>query len=131
MSSPRQSNKAVGDENLARLRLYLERGEIPERRGKVNITALAEAAEVDRQVLYRDEAQGIIRAAVERKHLRMPQQEYSMHVDDIALDKAQREILNLQQRLVAADAELRELRTRMRWYEHIERHMMETGMVPR
>ncbi len=70
LNGRRKSNREIADENLAKVRAWLDTEDvIPERGGKANISAIAVAAEVDGQVPYREEARAAIQVAVEKKGL--------------------------------------------------------------
>lgn len=72
LNDRRKSNREIADENLAKLREWLDTADvIPERGGKANISAIAVAAEVDGQDPFRDEARAAIQVAVEKKCLGM------------------------------------------------------------
>ena len=61
----KKSNADINRESLTRLWTYLETvSHVPARRGTANISAIALAAGVDRQVLYRDEAKTLVAPAV-------------------------------------------------------------------
>ena len=71
-----KSNAQINAESLARLRTYLDAVvHVPARNGKANISAIALAAGVDRQVLYREDASALVAAAVGAKGLGMPEQQ--------------------------------------------------------
>ena len=126
-----KSNRDIGAQNLAKLQAWLDAADvIPERRGSANISAIAVAAEVDRQVLYRDEARAMIEAAVKGKGLGMPKQQRGPGGDTVPTWATER-IKHLEEQLALAKAEARDLRERLRRYEHLEQHMTETGMLPR
>lgn len=125
-----KSNKQVGDENLARLAAWLDAAPaIPDRNGKANISAIALASGVDRQVLYRPPAQELIATAVAAKGLGMPQQRAA--VGEELPPWAKQQIHQMEQRLATLYAELADLRKRIARYEHLERHMTQTGILPR
>ena len=127
----RRSNRQKGEANLTRLEQYLEStSSIPERCGKANISVIAEQSGVDRQVLYREEAQALILAAVERKGLGMPDQQRFPGGDQVPAWATQR-IKALEESLAVAMVEVRDLRERLRRYEHLERHLTSTGLLPR
>jgi len=131
LNEKRKSNREIAEENLAKLRAWLDAADvIPERGGNANISAIALAAGVDRQVLYRDEAQAAIHAAVEKKGLGMPEQQRGPGGDTIPMWATQR-IKDLEEQLALTRAEVRDLRERLRRYEHLEQHMTATGLLPR
>lgn len=125
-----QSNREKGAESLRRLATWLAAApSIPERNGKANISAIAVATGLDRQVLYRDEAREMIRAAVAEKGLGMPDLVRTKGEEISA--KAQRRIHQLEQQLANARAEVAGLRERLQAYEHIEAQMLRSGLLPR
>lgn len=133
MTTPEKlkSNREIGEENLVRLQAWLDSAEvIPERGGKANISAIAAATGLDRQVLYRDEAKEAIRGAVEKKGLGMPAQQRSPGGDAVPMWATQR-IKDLEEQLALVKAEARDLREQLRRYAQLEQHMTETGMLPR
>lgn len=130
-----KSNAQIGAENLERLAAWLDAAaHIPERvvagRHEANVSAIAVAAEVDRQVCYRPEARELIRRAVERKGLGMPEQSRAPGGDAVPAWAAQR-IKHLEEQVAVARAENADLRVRLRRFEHLARHMAETGMLAR
>lgn len=126
----RLSNHQIGDQHIEVLRRWLEAAEcIPDRGGVANISAIAVATGLDRQVLYRDEARALISAAVAQKGLGMPQQQRT-HTDEVP-QWAKEKIHELEQRLATLYAELGEARRKLARYEHLERHMTATGVLPR
>lgn len=125
-----KSNKRKGDENLERLKRWLAAAErIPDRNGAANVSAIAVASGVDRQVLYRPEARRMIAEAVEAKGLGMPDQ-VPVRGDEVP-QWAKARMHEMEQRLATLYAELGDLRKKLARYEHIERHMTATGMLPR
>jgi hypothetical protein len=126
-----KSNRDIGAENLARLGDYLERVErVPDRNGKANMTAIAIAADLDRQVLYRPEAKAMIAEAVARKGLGMPEQQRNASADEVPAWAKQR-IMQLEGALAAAKAENADLRARVQRLAHLEQHLTDTGLLPR
>ena len=126
-----KSNQEIGAESLARLREFLDRAAaVPERNGKANISAIALASSVDRQVLYRPDARALIEAAVAAKGLGMPDQQPRARPDELPT-WAKRQIMDLQAQLTTARAEAADLRQQLRRLDHLERHLTETGMLPR
>lgn len=125
------SNKVKGDANLETLRGWLDAAErVPERNGAANISAIAIASGVDRQVLYRPEARRLIADAVAAKGLGMPDQQRAPGHEAVPGWATQR-IKHLEEQLAVAKAETHDLRARLRRYEHLEAHMTATGMLPR
>lgn len=126
-----KSKTEIGADNLAKLQRWLDAASaIPERGGKVNMSGLAFAAGLDRQVLYRPEAQSLIEAAVERVGLAMPEQPRGPGGDAAPAWATQR-IKDLEEQLAVAKAEAHDLRARLRRYEHLERHLADTGLLAR
>ncbi len=127
-----KSKRDIGSENLAKLSAYLETVDgIPTQGGKANISAIALNVGLDRQICYRPEARQMIANAVARKGLEMPNQQRIDNGVDGDLARAERRVFELEAKLVAKTAEIHALRERLVRYEHIERHMVETGLVPR
>lgn len=128
------SNAQLRRENLAKLERYLAGVEcVPERRGEANLSAIAAAAQVRRTWLYDDEPKTMIRAAVEAKGLGMPHQQHQQRAPggEAVPAWATQRIKTLEEQLAVAKAEARDLRDRLRRYEHLERHMAETGRLAR
>lgn len=124
------STQEVGLRNLAKLQAWLDSCEkLPGRGDKVNLSALALGAGVDRQFLYRPEAQEKIALAVHEKGLSMPSRVQGLQVETPPW--ASQRILQLEKQLAAARVEAHELRQRLRRYEHIDRHLASTGLLPR
>lgn len=124
------STQEIGIRNLAKLEAWLKSCEkLPGRGGKVNLTAVALGAGVDRQLLYRPEAQEKIAVAVQEKGLTMPSQATTAKAE--VPPWASQRILQLENQLTAARVEVHELRKRLQRYEHIDRHLSATGMLPR
>lgn len=132
MSEPeRPSNREKGADNLSRLKQWLDAvTKIPDRNGTANISAIAVASGVDRQVLYRPEAREMITQAVAEKGLGMPDQPRPGTEGDVPA-WALRRIHELEQQLTVARVENQDLRRRLRSYEALDRHLAETGMLPR
>lgn len=131
MSDSRPSNASIGENNLRRLEAWLDRAsKIPERGGKANVSAIALAAGVDRQVLYRDEARSMIAVAVARVGLGMPEQQRKQS-DNAIPAWAEQRIKNLEERIAVLQTEVHDLRSKVRRYGHIEQYMTDTGLLPR
>lgn len=141
MSIHGKSGQQKGAENVASLRVYIEALEadgrrLPERGGKVNMSAIAIACGFDRNVLYTNaQAAHALEEAVARLGLELPSQEHAAPrtIADAA-DHRDRRILQLEQANAslkaengALRAERNALRDRLRRFEHIEAHMVETG----
>ncbi|MFB9270060.1 DUF6262 family protein [Bradyrhizobium erythrophlei] len=124
------STQEIGLQNLTKLETWLSSCEsLPGRGGKVNISAVALGAGVDRQLLYRQEAREMIAQAVQQKGLSMPSQKKNAQAEIPAW--ASQRILQLENQLTAARVEAHELRNRLQRYEHIDRHLTSTGLLPR
>lgn len=124
------STQEIGLQNLAKLEAWLLACQcLPGRGTKVNLSAVALGAGVDRQFLYRPEARAMIMLAVQEKGLAVPEQAKAPQTEVPAW--ASQRILQLENQLTAARAEVHELRKRLQRYEHIDRHMASTGLLPR
>lgn len=124
------STQEIGLQNLTKLETWLSSCEsLPGRGGRVNISAVALGAGVDRQLLYRPEAREMIAQAVQQKGLSMPSQKRNAQAEIPAW--ASQRILQLENQLTAARVEAHELRNRLQRYEHIDRHLTSTGLLPR
>lgn len=127
------SGAAAGAENVRRLEAYLqalaENGQpLPERNGKVNVSAIAIACRFDRQVLYKNPAaKALLDEAVERLGFvaRQPRQEGEPEQREH--DPRDRRIHKLEQENASLRAELVGLRDRLRRLQHVEAHMVESG----
>jgi cell fate regulator YaaT (PSP1 superfamily) len=125
-----KSNQEKGEASLRQLAAWLDSAEaIPERHSKANISAIAVAASIERQVLYRPEAKAMIQAAVEEKGLGMPNLQRQT-IEDVP-EWASRRIHKLEQELAVAHAEIQGLRGRLRDCAQVEEHMVKTGLLPR
>ena len=126
-----KSNQQIGAESLEQLRAWLDAAAvIPDRKGKANVAAIAVAAGLDRQVLYRPEAQAMIREAVAEKGLGMPEQQRGPGGDAVPAWATQR-IKDLEEQLAIAKAEVHDLRARLRRFEHLDQHLAATGLLAR
>ena len=125
-----KSNAQINAESLARLGAYLDAAAcVPERQGKANISAIALAARVDRQVLYREDAKALVVAAVAAKGLGMPDQQRTVGTTTPAW--ATQRIKDLEERVAVVKAENRDLRDRLHRFTHLEQHLEETGRLAR
>ncbi len=137
-----KSGRDKGSDNVARLRGHLADLEasgraLPERGGKVNVSAIALACGFDRNVLYTNQAaKALLDSAVARMGLELPDQirRGPLPADPGGPDPRDRRILQLEQANAVFKAENGALRTernglreRLRRFEHIEAHMVETG----
>jgi hypothetical protein len=124
-----KSGNAIGAENVARLKAYLEAVEgdsrgLPVRGGEANRSAIALACGFDRQVLYKNPlAKALLEAAVEKLGL--------AEVEDDApvakTDRRDQRILTLEQQNASLRAENAGLREKLRRLEQVEDIMVATG----
>lgn len=139
MAPAKLNGQARGAENAAALAAYVaaleaEGRPLPSRGGKLNVSAVALACGFDRAVLYTSAAaKQVLEQALARLGLELPGQERSTATVD-GPDPRDRRILQLEQANVSLKAEngsLRAernaLREKVRRFEHIEAHMVETG----
>lgn len=120
MSEKRKSGAESGAENVAKLKAYLGGVDaLPARNGKIAMTAIAEAAGVDRQALYRNpEAARLLEEAAAEKGLKGIEPR-----DDAEDGKSvvlERRITSLEQRNAALFAENAELRRQLKAYGVVE-----------
>lgn len=142
MTEGGRSGRERGAENVAVLRAYLdalgaEGRRLPERGGRVNLSAVALSCGFDRQVLYANPgARTLLEDAVGRLGLDLPDQPRTA-ADPAApgaADPRDRRIHRLEQtntELKAENTALRAERNRLRAeverLRHVEAHMVETG----
>lgn len=124
-----KSGQEVGTENVVRVRAYLNGLEaaqrrLPERDGKPNMSAIALAAGVDRQVLYKNPA---AKACIEEAASRLGLEVYEARSAAPTRDLRDQRIHKLEQENAALRAEALHLRRRLRQVQHLEDHMVETG----
>lgn len=114
-------SRAKAEDNLARLEKYLASVEsLPAQGGKVSVAAIAIAAGIDRQVLYRNpRAKALLDAAVADKELVGIEARYTGNQSD-AEKALERQVCGLESRNAALMAENADLRARLRRFEHIE-----------
>jgi hypothetical protein len=126
------SNQDVGRDNLAELERYLNSIEcVPMRRdGEVNRSAIALATNLNRTWLYQPKPDALIQAAVTRLGKGAPT-ERPAPVGEQVPGWATQRIKALEEQLAVARAEVHDLRGRLRRYDHLERHMVETGRLAR
>jgi len=136
-----KSGRERGAENVEALRTYVaaleaEGRAVPERGGKVNVSAVALACGFDRQVLYSNPAaKALLEEAVGRLGLGMPEQRRMARRDaDSGPDPRDRRIHQLEQANASLRAELHALReeklqlkAKLARLGHIEAHIIETG----
>lgn len=127
----RLSGTDLGQVNLGKVASYLDGlaaagQKLPERDGKPNMSAIAMAAGVDRQVLYKNPA---VRAAIEQAAGNLGLDAYERRQEQApgGPDRRDQRILKLEQENAALRAENIELRRRLRTVEHVEEHMVATG----
>lgn len=136
-SEKRQSNAEKASANLTRMQQYLASVDaVPFRivRGQreANISALCAGAGVDRQVYNtRPEIKALVASAVAAKGFGVPKQEHAAPGADVVPAWAKQRIKDLEEQLAIAKAEALDLRVRLRRMEHLERNVIETGMLPR
>ena len=120
----------IGQVNLGKVAEYLGRLQVgghglPQRDGKPNMSAIALAAGVDRQVLYKNPA---CKAAVEDAAARLGLEAYERReAPPQEPDFRDGRILKLEQENAALRAENLDLRRRLLRLGHVEAHMADTG----
>ncbi len=140
MASDRNGGLSRGDGNAAALAAYIgaleaEGRSLPSRGGKVNVSAVALACGFDRAVLYTSaRAMKVLDEAVARLGLELPGHERAPAASADGPDSRDRRILQLDQANASLKAEngsmraeRNALREKLRRFEHIEAHMVETG----
>lgn len=128
----RKSNAELGEENLHRLRHYLDiTDRVPERAGKANISAIAIGAGVPRDFINRRaDAKRLIANAVTAKGLAMPQQVHAAPGEGVSAD-LKRKVQQLEQKNAVLRAEVAALRRAAARWQHLEAQMMASGKLPR
>lgn len=115
----------IGKEYVETLAAYLERIEtLPAQRGKINVTAIAEASGVPRQSLYKnEECRALIDNAVATKGLTGIEEREARQGDT---DKArlERRVMSLEQSNASLVAENHELRRQLKRLKHVEEMMV-------
>lgn len=125
------SGRQKGDRNFDALKAYVIRlkaaGEgLPSRAGKLNVTAIALACGFNREVLYQNpRCKGLLSEALQ--HLGLGKEVNTPAVDDDQRVKLERRINKLEEENAALYAEVLELRRKLKRFDHIEQHMVETG----
>ncbi|MDT7953871.1 MAG: DUF6262 family protein [Acetobacteraceae bacterium] len=140
MAADSRSGPQKGADNVERLRAYLaglggEGRALPERGGKVNVSAVALACGFDRNVLYTNPAaKALLEGALSTLGLAGPERAEAAPPAASGPDPRDRRINQLEQANAslkaengALRAERNGLRERLRRLEHIEAHMVETG----
>lgn len=127
-----RSGAEIGIENVEKLRRYLDSiGALPARSGKLNVQAVAIAAGLDRQVLYKNpECRKLLEQAVAGKGLQGIEQRPPQASDDGKI-RLERRIGELERTNAALMAEVDELRQRLRRFAHIEGHLVQSGRLAR
>jgi AcrR family transcriptional regulator len=127
---PAMGGQQVGQAYVAALETYLQglRDEgkgLPARGGKVSTSAIALAAGVDRQSLYKNpHCRALLEAAAQEMGLA------GIEARDVAQSKddaKDRRIQTLEAQLASLTAEVHGLRAKLAQYGHIEAHMAATG----
>jgi len=125
-----KSGQEVGKENVAALGTYLQglRAEgkgLPSRNGRVSASAIALAAGVDRQSLYKNpHCRSLLEAAAQEMGLA------GIEVRDVPLPKDDGKDLRIQtleNQVASLTAEVHGLRRQLAQFSHIEAHMTATG----
>ncbi|GAA0569629.1 DUF6262 family protein [Caenispirillum bisanense] len=128
----RLSGAEVGAANVEKLRRYLASvASLPARGEQVHVSAIALAAGIDRQVLYKNpECRRLLEEAVAAKGLRGVKERPVQTVDEGRV-RLERRVADLERANVALLAENAALRAKLRRYGHIEVHLIETGRLAR
>lgn len=128
--SQAKSGQQIGQDYVAALEAYLQalRTEgkgLPSRNGKVSMSAIALAAGVDRQSLYKNpNCRALLETAAQEMGLSgIEAREAPAPKDD---GKDQR-IQTLEAQVASLQAEVHGLRRQLVRFSHIENHMIETG----
>jgi hypothetical protein len=114
-------SQAKAQDNIAKLKTYLSKTDaLPARNGKLSVSAVATAADIERQVLYRNPtAKSLLETAVNEKGLIGIEAHTTGDRSDI--EKVQeRKIRSLESRNAALAGENADLRARLKKFEHIE-----------
>jgi hypothetical protein len=125
-----KSGSAVGAENVAHLKAYLDAVEregraLPIRGGEVNRSAIALACGFDRQVLYKNPtAKALLDDAVKKLGIAGPEDDAEPVVKT---DRRDERIRTLEQQNASLRAELTGLRDKLRRLEQVEDIMVTTG----
>lgn len=127
-----KSGAETGAANVEKLQRYLASADaLPARGGQVNVTAIAIAAAIDRQVLYKNpECRRLLEEAVAAKGLRGVEERQVQTMDNGRV-RLERRVADLERANAALLAENAELRAKLRRYGHIEAHLIETGRLAR
>lgn len=124
-----KSGQQLGAENADAIDRYLDalkadgKG-LPSRNGKVSMSAVALAAGVATQNLYKNPAcRSMLEKAAQELGLSPIGREDGQAKDD----PRDRRIQSLEARIASLQAEIEGLRSKLRRFAHIEQHMVETG----
>ena len=127
-----KSGRDAGQENVECVERYLATlraagAGLPARNGKVNLTAIAVAAGLKREVFYQNpRCRNLIDEAARELGLRGVEAR-GADQSDARVATLERRITGLEQRNAALVAENHELRRRLKQLEHIEEHIATTG----
>lgn len=107
-----KSSKVISDENVEKFKAYIESIDaLPSRSGKVHVSAVAEAAGIDRQTLYKNPlARQLLEEAVIAKGLRGIDARKDHDQSETAISKLEGKIAELEIKNSALLAENWELR---------------------
>jgi len=124
------SGHEIGQKYVEALQQYIdalrcENQSLPARCGKVSTSAVALAAGIDRQSLYKNPGcRALLEAAAQELGIKgITAPEAKSPKDDVK----DRRIQTLEAQNASLRAEVEGLRQRLRRYAHIEQHMVETG----
>ncbi len=124
-----KSGQQLGAENAGAIERYLEalkadgKG-LPSRNGKVSMSAVALAAGVATQNVYKNPA---CRSMLEKAAQEMGLAPIGREDGQAKDDPRDRRIQSLEARIASLQAEVEGLRSKLRRFAHIEQHMVETG----
>jgi len=124
-----KNGQQLGAENASAIERYLDalkadgRG-LPSRNGKVSMSAVALAAGLATQNVYKNPAcRSMLEKAAQELGLAPIGREDGQAKDD----PRDRRIQSLEARIASLQAEVEGLRSKLRRFAHIEQHMVETG----
>ena len=125
-----KSGKQIGDEYAETLASYLEALQaegkgLPSRSGKISAKAVALASGVDAQSLYKNvRCRAMLEAAAQLLGLTPMEARKTVLAKD---DTKDRRIQTLEAQVSSLQAEVEGLRQKLRYYAHLEAHMVKTG----
>jgi len=121
-----KSGREIGEANVQKLRDYFDSVDaIPARGGKAHVSAVAEAAGIDRQTLYKNPlARQLLEEAVAQKGLRGIEARDDQ--GDTQIARLEQKVTELEQKNSTLIAENWELRRELSKFQHVEM-MMEEG----